>query len=114
MNREIRFRIWSKISKTMIYSPFVYYDPSNKEWVFMQYIGVNDKNSKAIYEGDIVKILFKRCGKMICEVKWDIMGFEFFMLIKESEQPAFTMIIKDTPIDIEIIGNQFENPDLLA
>lgn len=70
--REIKFRIWDKYNKEMIYSDkggFVIWmgKPNENNYgdmigfgketeeTLMQYTGLKDKNGAEIYEGDIVK-----------------------------------------------------------
>lgn len=60
MKREIKFRAWSKANNVMhqdIINPdnwsfsFIHQDI----FIWMQYIGLKDKNENYIYEGDILK-----------------------------------------------------------
>lgn len=63
-----------------------------------QCTGLKDKNGKLIYENDIVK--FKND---ISEVKWCINGFAI--------DDGVQYLVDD--MDIEVIGNIHENPELL-
>jgi len=74
----------------------------------MQYIGLKDKNGKEIYEGDIVKQLtdgehkkWARKIKVIWNEEWS--GF----------YPFYTLSGHNREEIYEIIGNIYENPELL-
>ena len=123
--REIKFRAWSKLTKKMTNRSYSWWwlddifeeeafshppSPSHGEEdiVLMQYTGLKDKNGKEIYEGDIIEDRFRR--KFI--VKWDI-NFACWVFgdIKLSDfgNPGFWV-----GHEIKVIGNIYENPELLG
>ena len=116
--REIKFRAWDKQDKIM-------YDweeiSIEKEQVFirdgdlyktfeqvelMQYTGLKDKNGKKIFEGDIVETEYKAKG--IVEWQKEKAGFDFNTKYPMWPHPIYLM-----GGDREIIGNIYENPELL-
>ena len=115
MQREIKFRIWnSKENKFVVYSQDDIIPPEedvmdifreeNEETglVFLQYTGLQDKNGKGIYEGDIIKSFGEVCffvGKF---------GFH----LSDSDGRWFDLSDVDWR-NLEVIGDIFENPELL-
>jgi len=136
--REIKFRAWDKIEQKM-WAPIIdrdgipcARDPITGQLVrmsgelldpVMQYIGLKDKNGKEIYEGDIVKAHyfyfngnFGNDGEIKGKVEYSpwctfiindlVDGEEHYLEFHETshfEEPC-----------IEVIGNIYENPELLS
>lgn len=113
--REIKYRAWDKQNKQMRYETIpnscnylnsAICDAMNKYGLeLMQYTGLNDKNGKQIYEGDV----FRTCQGIVAVVEWEKEGrFLGFTLGGEKK----IMYINREPA-VEIIGNIHSNPELL-
>ena len=78
-------------------------------WIIMQYTGLKDKNGKEIYEGDIVE--YSRNFPPIL-VEWDdnIVGFKPFC---KYDSDCYGVPKKEDHSVYKIIGNVYENPELL-
>ena len=122
MTREIKFRVWSTFhdKKELIYlNKFTSKDlKSCDNWKVMQYTGLNDKNGKEIYEGDIIRVNDYRDGDRTYEVIFE-KGCYWGNCIYT---PRITTPQKTLLCDLdffvhqsqEIIGNIYENPELIG
>lgn len=137
--REIKFRVWnvqfSKMSETFDLEDFgedqdsehgpcefslrTFTIPEKKN-ILMQYTGLKDKNGKEIYEGDIVKRADFSDGVIV----WhnDLNGYILGGYRKKSNERDVdlkTFQTKDIEVlrffgeEDEVIGNVYENPELL-
>lgn len=76
----------------------------------MQYTGLLDKNGKEIYEGDILQYNYQNYKSSHLEtIKWYENGFFHF----QNEDVLFGCKASMSSVYYEIIGNIFENPELL-
>lgn len=121
MSREIKFRIWDRTSFYFAsVSDLLDGYPSehkclNSELVFQQYTGLKDENGKEIYEGDILEC-YKNRGVVVFEDMEDA-AFEcvFIEDYLEGKRQGEFMIFGENFFSVKskIIGNIFENPELL-
>ena len=119
--REIKFRAWDRVEKKMLqvnlldwrYPSGLEVNQSNVSLptTLMQYTELKDKNGKEIYEFDLIKIT---PNKAIGVVSWCNDGY-WGVKLRDSTDNIYafsggTGIKANTS---EVIGNKFENSDLL-
>jgi uncharacterized phage protein (TIGR01671 family) len=130
--RDIKFRVWDKENKEMLDVEDLHWDDCTREFsirttmysnyfdiedmILMQYTGLKDKNGKEIYEGDIVKhngfyegdcYYNAGCGQVL----WDDEDTGFYLTAKDTSFINLFDLTRN--LDGEIIGNIYENPELL-
>lgn len=141
MDRQIKFRAWNPESKKF-YEPIIYLeewyrtgrdfeDGTPSADPIMQFTGLQDKNGKDIYEDDVVRILYTDwaskssndprtleqylkdiayVGKIVFE------NGAFKVAIPSKMYPGewhTTSIHPGTHGYIEVVGNQYESPELI-
>lgn len=76
-------------------------------WDLMQYIGIKDKNGKEIYEGDIVNTGM--------DYNFEIAAYKsgYGLFYRKTNKDFPIMMLSDFNGELEIVGNIYENPELL-
>ncbi len=121
--REIKFRAWDTVMKCWTpreaierliivknssrHGYFRLEQFDHPRWTIMQYTGLEDKNSKEIYEKDI--LLENAKQKAIVEWEEESACYVFSYDKEFAWFPTFDAVQHDW----EIIGNIYENPELI-
>lgn len=129
-NRKIIFRVWyPKLKEFEPEAGYVYIKNgtgtphlygrnglrplADDECIISQFTGLLDKNGKEIYEGDIVKnrfgILFKFVVIDLLALGFETIGKNRGIIAQGNNTNKWSCI----PEKVEVIGNIYENPELL-
>jgi uncharacterized phage protein (TIGR01671 family) len=139
MQRQIKFRFWDLKNNTWVKQMGLYDDgligdfsecfhniagKNGEYFVAQQFTGLQDKNGRDIYEGDI--LAFKEGDYLRgqdglddrLEVFWDIenskFGIKFFSKYGGEGYTGKSEYLSSYAKKTQIIGNIFENPELLS
>jgi uncharacterized phage protein (TIGR01671 family) len=126
--REIKFRVWDIKNKKWIDSWWLQFGSYNRlitdigcyinlsehshDYIIQQFTGLKDKTGKEIYEGDILRM---RSANPPQEFTYQISFCEkdarYILHDKKTSWFAFTFLW--SMWEIVVVGNIFENPELL-
>ena len=129
--REIKFRAWNKITRRMITDHLSWglelnfgFSNLTSNWIMMQSTGLLDKQGKEVFEGDVLLVQSElilirtgeKTGKMSSkkyQVVWSDKIAGFCGKDEQGKISAWAMS-KDIVEEFhKIIGNIYENPELL-
>ncbi len=136
-SRVLKFRAWDKKEKLMRYEHkydswilavefngnLIEFEPyggaiETLDWAIMQYTGLKDKNGKEIYEGDIFDCHYKNESKN--HHKWQVVWSDELarFVLKRIGNPCNQTMVEHRVRDYsgwggEVIGNIYENPELI-
>ena len=123
--REIKFRAWDRKYKVML-PTFSLTEAISREsapemeprCIYMQYTGLKDKQGKEIYEGDIVNLNYDPQTDDDMDEDYVIKylpewGRYNLFNVNEGSDPDVVDIEDGMEEDLEVIGNIYENKDLI-
>ena len=122
-----KLRAWDKQDERMSYGEVEYFDDSinyrfdhfctgaDEDVEFMQSTGIKDKNGVEIYEGDVINYRNSFRNPMTGSGSLSI-NRDFKIIFKDGEFKAkgFDIRLKNILNYSEVVGNIYENPELLS
>ncbi|RPJ25887.1 MAG: hypothetical protein EHM25_01040 [Nitrosopumilales archaeon] len=125
MEDKFKFRVWSLFYEKMYDFDFLSLSASGfglrkymdyrgiSSIMIMQCTGLTDVNDKLIYEGDILDVFdrstYQETGYF--EVIWD--SDRYYLKSTKGKWEDFSYHVGNDHFEVEIIGNIYENPELI-
>ena len=128
MNNRFKFRVWDVVHKEYSYAPDRYYAlrldggivdgngcSYDEHHIVQQYTGLKDKHNNDIYEGDIVQYNQNSSyDNMNFFVKWNSNELRFILQANSGEELVNEWTPNGNRFELlEVVGNIFENSDVL-
>jgi len=117
--REMKVRVWDDVLKEMLYSRVEQFDDmlgfrfekhlETENPIYMWSTGLHDRNGREIYEGDV---LINPKG-IRGEIKYVPEYAAFLAYWKHDGECGYDYLDKGILMKCEVIGNIYENPELL-
>lgn len=128
-----KFRAWDSTKKEMFTDTFAITESgqvvvveqefvtSTPDYIFVEHLvimqstGLKDKNGKEIFEGDVIAIEVDDTGMLINARVFQNskIGVLMFHVFEDNEDVPMVELLEDNSVAFEIIGNIYENPELL-
>lgn len=124
MSREILFKAKNVATGEWVYGNYAFCDCYTKQqhYIFQnkpleyaidenticQYTGLTDKNGNKIWENDVVE-----CQSIIGRIGWNETHMAYTILASVDGNMQYYYIDESLSSDIEVIGNIFDNSELL-
>lgn len=125
-----KYRMWNKITSRLHGVDGLYFDSEEVQYkdevgvlrfikfeniILMQSTGLHDKNGKEIFEGDVIAIEVDDTGTPINARVFQNskIGVLMFHVFEDNEDVPMVELLEDNSVAFEIIGNIYENPELL-
>lgn len=126
----LKYRMWNKITSKLHRVDGLYFDNKEVQYIdevgilrfikfensiLMQSTGLHDKNGKEIFEGDVIAIEVDDTGTPINARVFQNskIGVLMFHVFEDNEDVPMVELLEDNSVAFEIIGNIYENPELL-
>ena len=125
MKRKIKFRAWHQARKEMRMNAESAYDSDvdcfgdfieNDQYIVMQFTGITDITGREVYEGDVINIGVLRSGygrheQVMIGERLEVVFVDAWSAFGGTDGGAFFYFCDMR--DIVVIGNIYENPDIL-
>lgn len=117
--REIKYRIWIPyLNRMMRPKPILEIQEETisgptigqmKQWVYLEYTGLKDKNGKEIYEGDILRYRYSTIEEPLITYKIGQVEYHDAAFVFGEVMDLLHLFYPS----VEVIGNIYENPELI-
>lgn len=97
---------WKELVEFWTFEDIERINDGSSKTILLQFTGLKDRNGKEVYEGDIIKLYLGA----ICKIDYEKGQYVFILLKNQFTQtPINELDIRNCTV----IGNIYENPDLL-